>query len=213
MGFTKIGYKGDHEKSVGGVHLVYYVLSKTSFVSYVNITLHAIRSTPRLNASRSFIREWNPIVNIVQLKIRSDGWSQYNVTQDCKGRASLVSFGIPVGDQPASSSLTWCFGKMISPPKILGIPDVYVEVGYAGGINLAPESFTGTGNYACKINVGVGWGPFFEYAITNGLQETVYMIKKGERPELVLDEAAGGARDIVLELLQKNLESEILKNS
>ncbi|MGP3667628.1 MAG: right-handed parallel beta-helix repeat-containing protein [Candidatus Bathyarchaeota archaeon] len=213
VGLAKIGYKEDGEKSVGGVHGVYYALPKDSFVSYVNITLHAIHSKPRLDTSRSYMREWNPFMDIVgPMEVGSKGWYTYTVSDDCKGSMCLVSFGTPVGDQPMSSSLTWCFGKRIHPPSLAYKPDVYVEVGYAGGVNIAPELFAGQGNYRCKINVGVGAGQTLNEAIASHIQETVYMVEKGG-PPLVADEAASGSADILMEVVQEVVESPIAKKA
>ncbi|MEM2816313.1 MAG: NosD domain-containing protein [Candidatus Bathyarchaeia archaeon] len=211
VGLTRIGYRGDGEKSAGGLHAVYYVLPKRSFVSYVNVTIHAFHSSPRLNLHQSYIREWTPIIEMVQLETWSRGWRKSRIGQDCMGQVSLISFGAPVGDQPMNSGINWYFGKRIKPPRIAWKPDVYVEVGYAGGINIAPESFVGTGNYRCKINVGVGCGRTLNDGIANGLEETVYMSERGSGSSLVADEAAGGYIDIGLEILQRVSNSPAAK--
>ncbi|MCS7114086.1 MAG: right-handed parallel beta-helix repeat-containing protein [Candidatus Bathyarchaeota archaeon] len=211
IGLARIGYKGDGEKSAGGLHAVYYVLPKNSFVSYVNVTLHAMRSKPRLNLPRSYLREWRPIMDVVQLETWHKGWRQCNVTLDCMGRASIISFGAPVGDQPMSSGLNWYFGRRIKPPRLAWKPDIYVEVGYVGGINIAPESFAGTGNYRCKINVGVGCGRTLNEGVANGLQETIYMASRGSGSQLIIDEAASGYIDIGLDILQRISDSPAAK--
>jgi hypothetical protein len=158
VGFTKIGYKDDEEKSTGGLHGIYYVLPQKSYVNYINVTIRLQSGEPQLDTSRSYARVWEPYVDIVPVVTWTLGWYDFNVTEDGRGRTALVSFGAPVGNQPSESGLTFTFGKAFVPPRILGKPDVYVEIGYAGGINIAPESFTGTGNYRCKIDAGIGKG-------------------------------------------------------
>ncbi|MEM3833519.1 MAG: right-handed parallel beta-helix repeat-containing protein [Thermoprotei archaeon] len=207
IGLTKVGYNNDNEKSVGGLHVIYYALPKKNFVSYINITLHALYSNPRLDISRSYIREWDFVENVIQQSVWATGWYQYNVTQDYIGRVSLVSFGASFGDRPSESGLVWYFSRMISPPKLLWNPDVYVEVGYAGGINIVPESFIGTGNYTCKINAGIGIGNELNEAVSSGFSKTVYKVRKGNYPTLVTDNMASGEIDILLEILEETAKS------
>jgi nitrous oxidase accessory protein NosD len=208
VGLTRIGYKNDREKSVGGLHAAYYVLPKKNYVNYVNITVHAPFGKPRLDLSKSYIKAWEPNVDIVQLVTWNLGWYAFNVTEDGRGRTALASFGLPVGSQPSESGLTFSFGKAFTPPRILWKPDVYIEVSYAGGINIAPESFTGTGNYRCKIDAGIGNGTFLNEAVAFGLAQTVYSVNKGGIP-LPVEEAASGAIDILLEIGEDVLESPL----
>ena len=170
--------------------------------------MHAPFGEPRLDLSKSYIKAWEPNVDIVQLVTWNLGWYAFNVTEDGRGRTALASFGLPVGDKPSESALTFSFGKAFTPPRILWKPDVYIEVSYAGGINIAPESFTGTGNYRCKIDAGIGNGTFLNEAVAFGLAQTVYSVNKGGIP-LPVEEAASGAIDILLEIGEDVLESPL----
>jgi len=211
VGLTRIGYEGDNEKSVGGLHAAYYVLPKRNYVNYVNVTVHAPFGEPRLDTSMSYVKAWDPHVNMVQLTTWTLGWFDYNVTGDGRARTALVSFGLPVNGQPMESGLTFSFGKAFTPPRILWRPDIYVEVGYAGGINIAPESFVGTGNYSCRINVGIGNGSSLNNAIGFGLGHTVYKVRKGDSVPPPAEEAASGSIDVLLEIGQKLLSSPAAK--
>jgi parallel beta-helix repeat protein len=211
VGFTKIGYRDDGEKSVGGLHAAYYILPKRSYVSYINITVHAPFGSPRLDPSKSYVKAWDPNLDIVQLVAWNLGWYNFNVTRDGRGCTALASFGFPVGDQPSESGLTFSFGKVFTPPRILWKPDVYVEVGYAGGINIAPESFVGTGNYSCKIDVGIGSGISLNEAVASGIGQTVYNVRRGGGPILPAEEAASGLTDVLLEIGGRILDSPMAK--
>lgn len=210
VGFTKIGYKDDKQKSTGGLHGIYYVLPQKSYVNYINLTIRLQSGEPRLDVSKSYARAWEPYVDIVQVVTWTLGWYDFNVTEDGRGRTALVSFGTPVGDQPSESGLTFTFGKAFVPPRILWKPDVYVEIGYAGGINIAPESFTGTGNYRCKIDAGIGNGTYLNDAVAFGFGQTVYTVNKSGIP-LPVEEAASGTVDVLLELGEEVLKSPAAK--
>jgi len=212
VGITRIGFRGDNEKSVGGLHVLYYVLPKRNYVNYINITVHAPFSKPRLDLARSYVKAWDPNVEVVHLVTWNLGWCAFNVTEDGRARTALASFGLPVGDRPMESALSFSFGKSFTPPKIIWRPNVYVEVGYAGGINIAPESFAGTGNYRCKINAGIGSGRTLNEAVSFGLGQTVYRVRRGDAPDLPVEEAASGSIDVMLEIGKKILNSPAAKS-
>ncbi|MGC8949077.1 MAG: Ig-like domain-containing protein [Thermoprotei archaeon] len=207
VGLTRIGYNNDNQPTAGGgMHYIYYVLPQKVFIAYVNITLHSINGRPRLDSSRSFISVWEPSVNFYHIAVWNNkdgyGWYYYNITQKGKGRVALVSFGIPVGNQPMESGISYYLSKSFKPPNMAGKPEVYLEVSYAGGFNAAPESAFGKGNYRAKIDAGIGKGNWLNEAVHSGLNQTLYLKQKySDLPALVAQEAADGMIDIIQELL------------
>jgi hypothetical protein len=79
-----------------------------------------------------------------------------------------------------------------------GLADVYVDVSYVGGFNIAPESTYGKGNYVAKLDVVVTTkGEQFTYF------HTLYSTKKYDEPqlpELIIGEVAKGVVDIALDI-------------
>ncbi len=210
-GLTRIGYSGDNEKSVGGLHVSYYILPKKSYINYINITLHSPLGRPQLDLIRSRIRIWNPDTHMEKLITWGLGWHKYNITENGKASTALVSFGAPVNDQPMESGIAFSFGKAFTPPNILWRPNIYVEIGYAGGINIAPESFVGIGNYSCKIDVGIGGGKSLDEAMSSGHSYTVYRVVKGTALPPPAEEGASGSIDVLLEIGQEILKSPAAK--
>ncbi|MEM2767243.1 MAG: right-handed parallel beta-helix repeat-containing protein [Candidatus Bathyarchaeia archaeon] len=210
LGVAKIGYENDVERNAGGLHVAYYILPKESEVYYVNVTIYVPRGSPRLDISRSIIKAWKPEGGEAPLQTqvyRSEGCFKYDVI-DRRGRAALASFGIPSENKPPHSLLDFAFGKTFKPPTDFAWkPDVYVEYACVGGINIAPESFVGVGNYSCLINVGIGGGTFLNSAVNFGLGQTVYKVRAGEGSlPPYAEEAVSGSIDILLEVMQEACE-------
>jgi len=216
VGIARVGYNNDSKLTVGyGKHLMYYVLPKRSFVSYVNITLYSRGGRPTLDLSRSVIREWDPKLHYVSIPVWRQGWAVHNITGDGRGRIALLcsGAGLPQGC-PKDSGIFYVFGKGFSPPKIGGKPDVYVDFSYLGGFNAAPETSYGKGNYRCKIDVGFGSGNSLNEAYHSGLNQTLYLVQKYTSETtypLVWQDTAKGTIDVFLEVGKTLLESPLAK--
>ncbi|MDW8022991.1 MAG: NosD domain-containing protein [Nitrososphaerota archaeon] len=204
LGVMKIGYKNDIQRNAGGLHVAYYILPTESEIYYVNVTIHVPRGNPRLDVSRSLIKEWTPEAVLQVQGYQSGGWGKYDVING-RGRAALASFGVSLGDRPMHSLLDFAFGKAFRPPaNFAWKPDVYVEFACVGGINIAPESFVGVGNYSCNINVGIGRGTSLTGAVSSGLSQTIYKVRAGKgSPPPYVEEAASGSIDIFLDLMDE----------
>ncbi len=216
VGVARVGFDNDSKISVGkGRNLIYYVLPRKCFVSYINITLFSRACFPKLNLFLSTVREWDPLVHYVPILVWSQGWAVADMSGGTRGRAAVLSSGanVPVGC-PSESGVFYVFGKGFKPPKVSGKPDVYVDFSYLGGFNAAPESFAGKGNYRCKIDAGVGAGSTLNEAYYSGLNHTLYLKQKYTSETaipLIVQDSAKGSIDIFLEVGKKVFESGLAK--
>jgi len=217
MGIARVGYENDSKLTVGyGKHLIYYVLPQRGFVSYANITLYSRGGSPTLDLHRSTIREWDPKTHYVPIVVWKYGWAVYNITDDGRGRISLLCSGggLPQGC-PQESGIFYVFGKGFTPPKVGGRPDVYVDFNYFGGFNAAPESSYGKGNYRCKIDVGFGSGGTLSEAYYSGLNQTLYLKQKYTYETtypLIWQDTAKAEIDYALEAGKVIMESPLAKS-
>jgi hypothetical protein len=203
-GYSKFGYENDGKGSADGLHMVYYLLPNVTKIVYVEVKLHSINGNPRLDVKKSWVEPWNTTTSywMYENTDQSYGLSygKLNNVGNLGMEMKVAALSCGTGGYPCkgSSRFSYYYGRMFNVDSG-GFADIYVDVNYIGGFNIAPESTYGKGNYIAKLDVGVATkGEQFTYF------HTVYSTKKyseQQLPELIIGDVAKGVVDITLDIV------------
>ncbi len=215
LGWTKAGFENDNRETVGGAHVLYYILPQRDFVNYIEITLSSPNGNPHLILNKSFARKWEPFVDYVTDAQSSAGWSYYlpsnQLLEGKKGGMALFACGAgTLHNCPMESNINYYLAKRFKLPKREGKPEIYIETGYVGGINVAPESAYGASNFQAKVNAGVGQGFWINEAEFKGKSQTLWQIKHNPAAFATEQSAEAGASamiDILIDIGEDFVQS------
>ncbi|MEM2021145.1 MAG: Ig-like domain-containing protein, partial [Zestosphaera sp.] len=197
-GYSKVGYEGDERGSADGLHIIYYLLPNTTYVNSVDLVLHSDGGYPRLDT----VRSWVEAVNITSLYwMYVDGWDSYGtyhaaLTPESPSELKVATFSQGGG----TSRVSVYYGRMFK-PEMGGMVDMYVDVGYMGGFNIAPQSSYGTGKYTVKLDVGVKQASQGNAVSGQDYETILYMKGGGGWIEMATGFAADRVEDITLDLI------------
>uniref|UniRef100_A0A7C4FEE3 SbsA Ig-like domain-containing protein n=1 Tax=Ignisphaera aggregans TaxID=334771 RepID=A0A7C4FEE3_9CREN len=202
-GYSRFGYENDGKGSADGLHVVYYLLPNVTRVVYVEVKLHSTNGSPRLDVKKSWVEPWNTTAFYWMHEGADEGYGlRYGGLVNVDGlgmemKAAALSCGTTGYPCRSGSRFSYYYGRVFDVDSG-GLADVYVDVSYVGGFNIAPESTYGKGNYVAKLDVGVATkGEQFTYF------HTLYSTKKYDEPqlpELTTSEVAKGVVDIALDI-------------
>lgn len=199
VGYVKIGYERDGRGTTKGLHVIYYILPRITHISYVELVLHSGGGSPRLDVGRSWVEPLNITSTYWMYEDLENSRGTYylNLTSYDAGelRTALFSQG---GQQ---SQLSAYYGRAFK-PEMGGTADVYVDVSYMGGFNIAPMSSYGTGEYTAKLDVGVKQSNRLDDVLKSPEFQTVlYMKGGGGWIEMPVGFAAERVEDLMLDLI------------
>ncbi|MEM2200949.1 MAG: hypothetical protein QW552_08970 [Ignisphaera sp.] len=201
VGYTKIGYEGDRKGTAKGLHVIYYIFPNVTYILDIEMELYSERGYPRLYVDKSFIEPINITMFYWSLEDEKYSYGTYYVNNvnpyNGELKVASVSHGIPTGMYKDSSGVSYYYGRAFK-PDMFGAVDIYVDVGYMGGFNIAPESTYGLGKYTIKLDVGVEQSSKVASVTSDLDYETLFYEKGGGG---VLEFAAGIAADRVEDIL------------
>jgi hypothetical protein len=203
-GYGRFGYENDGKGSADGLHMVYYLLPNVTKIMYVEVKLHSINGSPRLDVKKSWAEPWNTTASYWMYENTDEGYGlrygrlSYVDNFGAELKVAALSCGTAGYPCKSDSKFSFYYGRMFSVDSG-GLADIYVDVNYVGGFNIAPESTYGKGNYVAKLDVGVATkGEQFTYF------HTLYSTKKYDEPqlpELITSEVAKGVADIAVDIV------------
>jgi hypothetical protein len=203
-GYSKFGYENDGRGSANGLHTVYYLLPNVTKIVYVEVKLHSINGNPRLDVKKSWAEPWNTTTSYWMYENTDEGYGlrygrlSYVDNFGAELKVSALSCGTGGYPCKSDSKFSFYYGRMLSVDSG-GLADIYVDVNYIGGFNIAPESTYGKGNYVAKLDVGVTTrGEQFTYF------HTLYSTKKYDEPQLptlITSEVAKGVADVAVDIV------------
>ncbi len=203
-GYSRFGYENDGRGSADGLHMVYYLLPNVTKIVCVEVKLHSVNGNPRLVVEKSWVEPWNTTTSYWMYENTDEGYGlRHGVLDDVDNfgmvmKVSALSCGTPGYPCRSDAKFSFYYGRMFNVDSG-GLVDIYVDVSYIGGFNIAPESIYGKGNYVAKLDVGVATkGEGFTYF------HTLYSTKKYDKPqlpELIIGEVAKGIADIVVDIV------------
>lgn len=220
VGFFWYGRENDGRDSVGGWHIAYLILPQRAPLGRLEVRLYQAGGSPRLARSLSAVRGFNPVVDNQFYPFVPEGkvsWSGYEslprgkVWLHAAGLGTIWGWGAP--QKAAVDYVVWkSFAKPAPPPGFNANPDIYVDAGYAGTINVTGEGWTGQGGYAVAVQAGVGQGSWINSALAFGkgqwLWKVVSHTAEGYIQDVVENEANGIA-DIVLDATQESILKQV----
>lgn len=205
VGYTKIGYEGDGKGTTRGLHVVYYIFPNATYIQFVTLELYSDHGYPRLYTEKSFIEPLNITAFYWSLKDErysygthhSDDVNPYNGEL----KVAAVSHGMATGIYKTSSGVAYYYGRAFR-PDMIGPVDMYIDVGYMGGFNIAPKSTYGAGRYTIKLDVGVEQSSEVDRVRSDPDYQTLFYEKGGGGiVELAAGIAADRVEDILLDLI------------
>lgn len=137
---------------------MYYLLSNVTKIVYVEVKLQ-INSNPKLDVKKSWVEPWNTTAFYWMHEDADEGYGlRYGRLSNVDGlgmemKAAALSCGTTGYPSCRSGSrFSYYYGRVFN-VNSGGLADVYVDVSYVGGFNIAPESTYGKGNYVAKLDV------------------------------------------------------------
>ncbi|MEM1982171.1 MAG: Ig-like domain-containing protein [Sulfolobales archaeon] len=198
-GCVKIGYEGDRKGTTRGLHVIYYLLPKVTYVNFIELILHSDGGHPKLYIGKS----WVEVLNMTSTYwIHEDGLNSQGIYVSGLTSWDAGELKVAVFSQNyQKSQLSVYYGRAFK-PEMGGTADIYVDVGYMGGFNIAPMSSYGTGKYTVKLDVGVKQSNNIEEVLRAQDFETIlYMKGGGGWIEMPVGFAADRVEDILLDLI------------
>ncbi|MEM0297417.1 MAG: Ig-like domain-containing protein [Zestosphaera sp.] len=205
VGYSRIGYENDGKGTARGLHVVYYILPETTYLDSVELELHSERGFPKLDTARSWVEPLN--MTTLYWAQRDEGGTYgttYMTTAGAVGnelRVAALSCGTRGCPASHTSSIS-AYHIMSFVPDMGGVADIYFDVGYMGGFNIAPVSFAGGGKYRIKLDVGVEQASSLDKIVSDQDFVTLFYLSGGEGlPELATRFVEGRVEDVLLDLI------------
>ncbi|MEM0262412.1 MAG: Ig-like domain-containing protein [Nitrososphaerota archaeon] len=205
VGYTKIGYESDGRGTTRGLHVVYYIFPNATYIQFVTLELDSDHGYPRLYIEKSWIEPLNITAFYWSLKDERYSYGTYYTGDvnpyNSELKVAAVSHGVATGVYKSSSGVAYYYGRAFR-PDMVGPVDMYIDVGYMGGFNIAPKSTYGTGRYTIKLDIGVEQSSEVSKAVSDPEYQTLFYEKGGGGiVELATGFAADRVEDILLDLI------------
>ncbi|MEM4745025.1 MAG: Ig-like domain-containing protein [Ignisphaera sp.] len=201
IGYTRIGYEGDGKGTAKGLHVIYYIFPNTTYIQLIKLELYSEHGYPRLYTDKSLIEPVNITMFYWSLKDEKYSYGTYyvdNVNQyNGELKVATVSHGVPTEIYKDSSGVSYYYGRAFK-PDMFGAVDIYVDIGYMGGYNTAPEGTYGLGKYTIKLDVGIEQSSRVDSVVSDLDYETLFYEEGGGG---ILELVAGVAADRVEDML------------